>query len=169
MKKIFTVLALALASMSAHAEHTNVYATVDVGRSELSNTASSVDGVDKSYSVTAGVQLHENFAVEAGYTDLGKFSSPTGSVKLDAWKVAAVGRYAVTDNVAVVGKLGYANVDGYDSVDGHDSKSTVVYGIGAEVALNKNWAATANVERFNKVAVTDNGLTNVTAGIKYNF
>jgi len=78
-------------------------------------TGLSTDSRDLAYRVFGGYQFHSNFAVEAGYFDLGKSgftatTSPPGSLdaslKLRGVAVDLVGRLPIMDSLSAIARIG---------------------------------------------------------------
>ena len=87
----------------------------------------SKDGKDRAYALHAGYRLNANWALEAGYADLGDasfvgqrmvncrpgeicsllmFPASRGSLSAKAWDASVVGSYALAENWSAYGKLG---------------------------------------------------------------
>jgi OOP family OmpA-OmpF porin len=80
-------------------------------------TSLSKNETDTGFKAYVGYRLHQNFAVEGGYTDFGKFSvtrtmtAPAAGtvhadVKASGWHVDAVGIWPLQNNFSLFGKLG---------------------------------------------------------------
>jgi len=134
------------------------YATAAVTATDLSGTA---------YKLFAGYKVNKNFAVEGGYTDLGKGSlsvtttgpvaSGVASFEATVWEVNAVGILPINENFSVFGKLGYhwddakttgTGIFGNKDYSGDDFK----FGVGAEYNINKNVGLRLEFERYSKIA-----------------
>lgn len=125
------------------------------------------DTSDTAYKLFAGYKVNKNFAVEGGYTDLGKGSlsatttgpvaSGVGNFEATVWEVNAVGILPINESFSVFGKLGYhwddtkttgTGIFGSKDYSGDDFK----FGVGAEYNINKNVGLRLEFERYNKVA-----------------
>ena len=152
------------------------YAGLGVGQSQYRNVASYIDATVKpvgttptsastrseAWKVYTGYQFNTYLGVEGGYTNLNDMTAKTGTlrtnVKSDAWTLAAVGTYPLTDKFSVNAKLGAAYVlslakakDGTALTrrigdDGYDP----YYGVGVSYALFDNLSVRADWERFDR-------------------
>lgn len=213
MKKTAIFCALALCSGIASAQASGFYAgaaigqaTVDLGNvandlaaigTELGFTAGSAtqDDSDTSWKVFGGYKLNQNFAVEGGYADLGKYTAnATGtlngltgkldaSVKSYAYFVDVVGILPLGD-FSMFAKLGGAYTKTkaevsatYDGLSASDSvkenKFVPKLGVGAEYNVTKTIAIRGEFERYMNVG--DNATTGEsdvdvwTVGLKVGF
>ncbi len=133
----------------------------------FATATATADTSDTAYKLFAGYKVNKNFAVEGGYTDLGKTSismtttGPVASINAEAavtlWEVNAVGILPINENFSVFGKLGYhwddakttgTGIFGNKDYSGDDFK----LGVGAEYNINKNIGLRLEFERYNKVA-----------------
>lgn len=132
--------------------------------SNSANVADSQDRTKNGYTGFVGYDFNRNWALEAGYTRLGKFNynytgvnalaGATGQAGYTAssWWLAGKGTVALTDRFDLYGKLGLAenrardsvatNSAGLDAILGspatrNTSKSSVLAGLGAEYHLTK--------------------------------
>jgi len=149
---------------------TGAYARVEVGRSNfsLSSALPQADSDDhgQAVKVFGGFRFNENFGVEAGYAALGKFSEHVTvggvSVKQDgkARSIfgAATGRLPVGESFALHGRLGvtFGKVSGTNVLPASDnlmgSKTSVLFGVGAEYRPKPNVALTVNYDSFGKLS-----------------
>lgn len=157
------------------------------------------DDTGTAYKLNLGYQFNKYFAIEAGYTNLGKFNvNYTGvgaaagdtenlNYKIDAWTVAGVGILPVTDQFSVFGKLGVAatktkaneiinlvSVGDVDTISDSKSRTTVLYGVGVKYDFTKNIAVRAEYENFAKVGDDGNGssaakLSLISVGLDFRF
>lgn len=107
------------------------------------------DNRDTGYKLFGGYQYNKNFAVEAGYFDLGKFGyaatvvpagTLTGAIKLKGLNLDAVGTLPLTEKFSVLGRLGFNYAQARDTFTGtgavnvlnpNPSKNQVNYKFGA--------------------------------------
>ena len=112
-----------------------------VGQSKAKDACSDVssygvpcDDTDTATKLFGGYKFNQNFAVELGYTDLGKGSAgyPGLSLKWKAntWDILAVGILPINQQFSVLGKIGMANW----SLDMDYDLSMVALGSGSESA-----------------------------------
>ena len=81
----------------------------------LSTTAMTRDEKSPAYKLFGGYQINRNFALEAGYFDLGKFSftsttlpagTLSGQIKLQGINLDLVGTLPVSEHLSVLGRVG---------------------------------------------------------------
>ena len=172
-------VAIAATGVSAHAE--GWYAGVGLGQAQVSFESVDVspatlseDDTSSSYKLFGGYEFSKYFAVEGGYQHLDDFSqtitlggsSATG--KIDGYGIFldAVGKYPVTNNFTVFGKLGVARtrIELKTSASGifagccSDESETEFnprYGIGAQYDFNKQMGVRFELERTDNVGKSD--------------
>ena len=162
------------------------YAGVGLGRTDIKKTSSwtqvtdatlltsgitsstLIDSHDTAWKLFGGYQFNENFAVEAGYHDLGRFkgvtavTAPAASTVAGRWdvyagSVAAVGIYPVVNRFAVFGKAGLAltrlKVDLPTTTPFGPSATRVqpLLGVGVRFDVTKAIGLRGEFERFNNV------------------
>jgi len=137
---------LGLAAISgpfASAAETGGYGGISVGRSRadfdearitggllgagLATTSITDDERDTGYKIFGGYQFNKNFAVEAGYFDLGRFSftattapagTLTGNFKVRGLNLDAVGILPITERFSAFGRVGVQYAKTRDSFAG---------------------------------------------------
>jgi len=157
------------------------------------SSSSNLDKHDTTMGFQLGYRLHPNFAVEGGYTDLGKygFSSATsapavdslnGNWKAHAWSLSGLGIMPLADKWSAFGRLGVtrttasfgpmsqtgAVATGNTSHDG----TGLVFGAGANYDFSRNWFGRAEIDRYTNVGDSSTGKGNVDvlsvgAGLKF--
>ena len=197
-----------LSCPAAFAEDTTGwYAGGDVGRSSATIANSRVTAglagaglattsiVDRDrstgYKLYGGYKFNQNFALEGGYVDLGKFgftanTLPTGTlngdIRLKGLNLDLVGILPVTEKFSVLGRVGAASLQARDSFSGtgavgvsnpNPSKRDTNYkiGVGVEYALTDRLGARAEIERYRvNDAVGNKGhIDMVSVGLVYHF
>jgi len=165
------MLAAQAAQAAAPSDELGAYGGLSVGRSSFKLDSPSVpvtgkDGRDTAYKLYGGYRLNENFGLEAGYARLGSFSEQatlaSGAVtqqgKASSFYIAGTGRYALSEQFALQGRLGLARnkVSGSNLLPAADSlqgrKTSLMWGVGAEYKLAKNLALTADYDNYGKVS-----------------
>ena len=132
-----------------------------------SNTV--IDSHDNAWKFFGGYQFNENWAVEAGYTDLGRFlgttaiSAPAAGTATGKWdassllNVAAVGIIPVKDRFSVFGKLGLALTKVHVSISPpaaatlSATRVQPLLGVGLKYDFTKTFSMRGEFERFNNV------------------
>lgn len=168
------------------------YAGLGVGQSQYRGAASYINATVQPIGATStsastrsegwkaytGYQFNTYLGVEGGYANLNDMTARTGSlrtnVRSDAWTLAAVGTYPLTDKISVNAKLGAAYIlsltkakngaaltrrigdDGYDPY----------YGVGISYALFDNLSLRADWDRFDRKHLN---IDLITAGLAVKF
>lgn len=139
----------------------------------------SKDESDTGYKLFGGYRLNQNFAVEGGYTNFGKFKatenvtapavgSVTGNIKADGWQLGLVGFLPVAKDFSLIGKIGtiYSTTSTDMSTSGavvlsagslasrKHSEWNWTYGLGLQYELSKAVAVRAEWERYDKLGNT---------------
>jgi OOP family OmpA-OmpF porin len=145
-------------------------------------TSLSRDENDIGGKMFAGYRLYPNWAVEAGYVDLGKTSAKrtmtapgTGSIALDSrntgWFVDLVGRMPIGNGLSLIGKVGQIYSENRKQLSTSGAVSLAPgtassykerefnwkYGAGAEYEISKTMAARGEVELYRKLGKDDAG------------
>lgn len=170
--------ALLCGSMTAAAGE--FYVGAGIGTSSIDVTASDFDGgsftsdsfddSDSTFRIFAGYNLNDSIAIEAGYTDLGSYSlagsfdgsdpdlpaGPTSATfDVTGWEFSAVGSLPLTEQISLLGRLGFimwdTDVDvtttdgsGSDSDDG----TNILYGVGGAYSFTDNLDARLEYTRY---------------------
>lgn len=134
----------------------------------LTTSSLTEDDSDFSYKIFGGYQVNKNFAVEAGYFNLGKFgytatTDPTGSlagkIKLQGLNIDAVGMLPFAEKFSAFGRIGAQYAQAKDTFTGtgavtvtnpNSSKDTLNYkaGLGLQYDFNHALGMRAEVERY---------------------
>lgn len=133
--------------------------------------------------IFAGYNIDKTFAVEGGYTDFGSQSynytlnGADGHLQSDSHSFYVAGKASapINEQVAVFGKLGAAR--NHDGVSGSgaaagvqgDSKTGLYASVGAQYALNKNVALTAELEHYGKGGDFGRKSSALAVGARYSF
>ena len=204
MKKISAILCmLAFSAPLAFAAEGGWYAGVGAGRSvfngneldlEPSNLANEtytlhkLDDFSSSWKFFAGKQFNENWAVEAAYTSLGKFSFDAtitsamppvpeyGEAKPDCWSLSGVGILPLGSNFSLLGKAGLCRWDdrAYAEEGGvpyevYTTGTSLTYGVGAKYDINEKFGVRAEWERFEKVVHNRTSVDLYSVSLQYGF
>lgn len=158
----------------------------------FSTSSFSKDNSDTAYKLFGGYQFNENFALEGGYFNLGKFGytattvpagTSSGNIKLSGLNLDAVGMLPVADRFSVFARLGlqYAQAKDDFSSSGavgapanpSPSKNAINYkaGVGVQYDFTQNLGMRAEAERYRiDDAVNDKGDINMySIGLVYRF
>jgi len=133
--------------------------------SDLGSSATSIsdDDHDIGYKVFGGLKLNRNFALEAGYFNLGNFSFTTtpagtldGKIKVQGLNLDAVGILPITPKFSAFGRIGLQYARSEDSFSGTGaanssaSKSAANYkaGVGAQYDFTPSLGMRGEWERY---------------------
>jgi OmpA-OmpF porin, OOP family len=137
--------------------------------SGATSTSISDDHTDTAYKLFGGYQFNKNFALEAGYFDLGKFGftantvpagTLSGNIKLQGLNFDAVGMLPLADKFSVFGRLGlnYAQAkDNFTSTGAvavptnpNPSKNATNYeaGVGVQYDFTESLGMRVEAERY---------------------
>ncbi len=151
-------------------------------------STSSVDDSDLGWKFFAGFNFNQYFGIEMAYVDLGEaeassvITAPTAgtaaiAAEADGFSFAAVGRYPLSNNIDVFGKVGVFawDVEGTGNVtsgattvalNGDTDGTDVMFGVGGEYEITKNIGVRAEWERY-KLDSDDVDLFSI--GLEYDF
>ena len=148
------------------------------------------DNRSTGYKIFGGYQYNKNFALEAGYFNLGEFgytaTTPpsrtlTGKIKLQGLNLDAVGMQPINDRFSVFGRLGLNYAQAKDSftnsvsapTNPNPSKDSINYkaGVGVQYDFNKSLGMRVEAERYRiNDAVGSNGDIDLySLGLVYRF
>lgn len=146
-----------------------------------------MSGGDNGWRLFAGKQLHENWAIEWAYTEMGKFSydadiafPPTteyGEVKPTCWSMSAVGIFPLSNRFSLLGKAGlcrwndraFAYEVGGPVYPSGSIGTDLTVGLGTKYEVNKRLGIRAEWERYNKVVHKRNNVDMWLLGLQYGF
>jgi OmpA-OmpF porin, OOP family len=132
----------------------NFYLGAEVGQADFGSDD------DTAFKLIGGYQFHRNVAVEAGYGLL----FDKGGSEVTALEVVAVGMFPVMNQLSIIGKLGFANVD-VETPVGSDDKTELTYGVGVQYDFTRNLGVRGQWQRYD----TDNEVDLLSIGIVYRF
>lgn len=160
---------LAVVCTSAFADDSGFYIGADVGRSKTSASGVVTKSTDTVFGVMAGYQFDRNWALEAQYTGLGKYSgigATSGSAysnKTDAFSLAAVAALPLSDSFSLYAKLGVARAKNNQTSVASGSRSTsrtaATYGLGVQYAVTPALGVRFGWDRFGSNAITSANAT----------
>ncbi len=160
----------------------NWYAGFGFGQSKYGSVAAtSANTNTEGWKVYTGYQFNKYLGVEGGYSNLNDMTATNGTtrteIESEAWSLAAVGSYPLTDKLSVTGKLGAAyvltNTDtkvgaAVATRSGEDGYQPN-YGVGVSYALLDNFKLRAEWERFELDDVAADHVDLMTAGFSVAF
>ena len=168
------------------------YAGLSIGQSKFSDACEgsvpagfsvTCDDKDTAWRIFGGYQFHPNFAVEIGYSDLGRAQatvssgglSGTAKVEATAFDAVVVGSWPINQAFSLYGKFGLyhgeakltASGTGVGSSSDKDTGSDLTYGLGARYDFNRNIGVRAEWQRYNDFSGSDIDVLSV--GVLYRF
>ncbi|MEK7322831.1 MAG: outer membrane beta-barrel protein [Pseudomonadota bacterium] len=206
--KTLSLVALAvIASPHAAADDLPWYGGVNVGQSRadidnaritrglldggFATTSISDDDRDIGYKLFGGYRFHKNFAIEAGYFDLGKFDftattvppgTLNGEIKLKGLNVDAVGILPINDKFSAFGRAGLIYAQAKDSFSGtgavnvldsspSESEANYKFGLGLQYDVTDALGFRLEAERYriNDAVGNDGDVDLLSAGLIYRF
>jgi OOP family OmpA-OmpF porin len=169
---------------------------IDPDLTEEGGTVTNLDDNDTGWKVFGGYQFTSNFAVEASYVKMGKFSvdanitNPLGTesaeVKPDAWCAAGVGTLPLQHKFSLLGKLGICRWDDHSHtvetiaatmtmpemrvVEEPETTGTdIMFGLGAKYDFTSNVGARLEWERYTNVIHNNNDVDLWSVSLQYSF
>ena len=167
--------ALITQSAAAQTAMSGFYVGAGVGQSKAKDWCAlggfdSCDDKKTAWKIFGGYQFTPNFAVDAGYTKLGKFTASFGpeteEAKVTAWEASLLAGAPLVGGLSIFGRLGLyrASVEDVDNLFGtfkHDNND-FTYGLGLGYDVTRNLGVRAEWQRYNKVG---GGETALGAGV----
>jgi OmpA-OmpF porin, OOP family len=165
-------LGAAMLSLPAAAQlnMSGFYVGAGVGQSKARDWCSgagalgvSCDDKKTAWKAFGGYQITPNFAVEAGYANLGKFTATLGAeteeAKVTAWEASLLAGAPLMERLGVFGRLGLyrAHVKDSDNIAGtfeHDNND-FTFGLGLSYDFTRNLGVRAEWQRYSKVGGGD--------------
>ncbi|ODV09625.1 MAG: flagellar motor protein MotB [Rubrivivax sp. SCN 70-15] len=134
----------------------------------LTTTAMTRDEHDTAFKLFGGYQFNRNFALEAGYFDLGRFgfsstTSPAGTldgqIRLQGLNLDLVGTLPLTDRLSVIGRVGaqyakasdrFSGAGAVDVLNPSPSQRATNYKLGAglQYEISRSMLLRAELERY---------------------
>lgn len=134
----------------------------------LTTTSMSKDESDTAYKLFGGYQFNRNFAIEAGYFDLGAFgytanTAPAGTlngrIKIQGLNLDLVGTLPVSERLSIIGRIGAQGARSRDTfsasgavgvVDANPRKTEVNHklGLGLQYEFSDSFFVRAEAERY---------------------
>lgn len=148
LKKSAVACALVVAGIgAAHAE--GLYVGGNLGTPDYKSSINGVDGGGSGLGgkLFGGYQLSPNFAVEAGFFDLGHIDDDSGKVNLRGAYIDGVGSYEFAPRWSLLGRVGLAE-GRFTGSTGADSSPAFKLGAGLQYDLTRTVALRAEYEHY---------------------
>jgi OOP family OmpA-OmpF porin len=163
------LLAVSLASVSAHAE--GAYVGTSVGASRFSHGVNDVSGTNSGLTgkVYGGYQFNPNFALETGFADLGRLHGAAGGADGRAFYLDAVGIAPLNETWSLLGSVGIARAK-FETTNGDGIGDGLKLGLGAQYALSSHLALRGEMERYQpNVFGSQPDVNQYTVGLRWAF
>jgi OOP family OmpA-OmpF porin len=180
------------ASQAALAQDAGWYLGGSIGQATAQDWCNGVgpgvscEDSDTAWRIFGGYQVNRNFAVEAGYHDLGSATASTGSVRLNAdataLELVGIGMLPLAERFSVYGKLGvYAGSTDWNvsvpalglSQGGSEDTTDLTYGLGLRYDINRQVALRGEWQRYtnmgNKDTIGETDVDVVSIGVLWKF
>lgn len=121
-----------------------------------------------SYKAFIGAQAN-NFGLELGYVDLGKFdqSNGSGSVSVKGGQLNALGELFINHGINGYASFGMYSYQMDNSAGSNSSGTSLTYGLGLKIMMGKQLAIRGGWERFQDVSDSRIDLISLGALIKF--
>ena len=124
------------------------YGGFGVGRSDSNLDGVVIDNKDRAWKGFGGYQFNRYFAVEGGFIDLGRTTTPGASLDSKALHASAVGSLPLTEQFALTGKAGLARTETEFSTGGSDQNTEPTYGLGLRYDFTRQLGIRGEWERY---------------------
>ncbi len=185
-RHILALLGAFAISVPAFAADTGGYLVGMVGQTKAKDidttglTNVSVDDTDTGIKLGGGYAFHRNVGVEAAFVDLGKATATAGGqtveFKSSGLAVVAVGMLPVSNQVTLLGRLGFIDATVKATGPGASDKSTKVkttFGIGASYSFTPKFAVRGDFDRYSKLGdkntIGESDVDMISVGVVYKF
>lgn len=170
-KQLLVALLGAAVALPLAAQAEGAYIGLNVGRAEAkaSTGGQSIKEHDTGYKIDAGVDFTNNFGVEAGYADLGKYDGNDAR----AIYVAGTGAWPLDAQLALIAKIGASrNRVKFGDTGQKFNHTAAIVGVGATYNFSKNLIGVLEYENFGRIYDERDG--NIKAdmwsvGLRYKF
>ena len=171
-KGVFTLLlASFLVAPAVRAADSNFYASLNIGRSNVTDNSVPIDEDATGFRLAAGYQFIHWLAVDLGYVDFGTFEATfedpfgppiTAEASATGLELGLVGRVPLGDKFAITARAGMYWWDSKVVLGGmseSDSGNDFTYGLGVEMALNQRFVLTGAWQNYKSSGVDIEFLT----------
>jgi len=148
-------LAVSAGAYAQQPATTGFYIGAEVGNTDVEGADS-----DIGFKILGGYQFHRYVAAELGY---GLMYDKDG-VEVKALEVVALGMYPIANQLSVIGKLGFANVD-VTVPGGSNDKTELTWGVGVQYDFSRNLGVRALWQRYE----TDDAIDYIAVGVTWKF
>jgi OOP family OmpA-OmpF porin len=185
--KGFAAIALVAATVAVPAMAQGWYFGAGAGRGHLNVNGTDLTGLSNAqvedtasvWALTLGAKFHPNFALEAGYYDLGKYdfsgragvANVTGNAKAESYSLSLVAIAPLAEHFDIYGRVGYAHSKFKFSATGPinsafsaDTQDEATYGVGGHWWFNRQWGLYAEWMKNDKTEID-----NYMMGVRFRF
>jgi OOP family OmpA-OmpF porin len=174
-KSLLTIFLALFCAITAFAQDSGFYIGAGVGQAKAKDACApeagvvytSCDDKDTAWKILAGYDFNRNFAIEGGWTDLGKVSASgtvlgipaSADVSSKGWELVGVGSIPFNDKFSAYAKggiyrwrvKGNAVAVGFGTASVNETGTDLTYGIGLRYNFTKSVGARLEWQRFNDV------------------
>ena len=181
------MIAAVAATLSALPAAAQWYAGAGIGRGNLGVSGTDLTGLTNAtvedgatvWGLNMGYRFHPNFALEAGYYDLGKYDfagragvvNVTGDAKVESYSISLVAIAPLAEHFDIYGRVGYAHSKFKFAASGPinsafaaDTQDEATYAVGGHWWFNKQVGLYAEWMKNDKTEID-----NYMAGIRFRF
>jgi OOP family OmpA-OmpF porin len=178
------MIAAVAATLSALPAAAQWYAGAGIGRGNLGVSGTDLTGLTNAtvedgatvWALNMGYRFHPNFALEAGYYDLGKYDfagragvvNVTGDAKVESYSISLVAIAPLAEHFDIYGRVGYAHSKFKFAASGPinsafaaDTQDEATYAVGGHWWFNKQVGLYAEWMKNDKTEI-DNYMAGVT-------
>jgi OOP family OmpA-OmpF porin len=178
------MIAAVAATLSALPAAAQWYAGAGIGRGNLGVSGTDLTGLTNAtvedgatvWGLNMGYRFHPNFALEAGYYDLGKYDfagragavNVTGDAKVESYSISLVAIAPLAEHFDIYGRVGYAHSKFKFAASGPinsafaaDTQDEATYAVGGHWWFNKQVGLYAEWMKNDKTEI-DNYMAGVT-------
>ena len=148
-------MAVSAGAIAQQSATTGFYLGAEVGNTD-------VEGGDDDigFKFLGGYRFHPNIAAEVGYGML----YDKGGVEATTMEAVVVGMFPVANQLSIIGKLGFANVE-FEADGASEDSTDLTWGLGVQYDFNRNLGLRAVWQRYESDAKVDF----LAVGVTYKF
>jgi OOP family OmpA-OmpF porin len=173
------VIAAVLAGPAAAQAGANLYLGLGMGLSKFNvvcQNPGTCDDRGRASRLYGGYQVNRDFAIEAGYADLGSVSAGGSRFDSSAWDLMAVALLPLASRFSLHGKAGLyygrVNATAGATANAMDRTADFTFGAGAEFALNRDVGIRVDYQKYKDLGGSNVGTSDadvLTVGAVFRF
>ena len=131
-------LAVSTGAVAQSSATTGFYLGAEIGNTDVDRADD-----DIGFKLLGGYRFHPYVAAELGYGML----YDKGGLEVTALEAVAVGMFPVANQLSIIGKLGFANVE-FETAGGSTDDTEITWGLGVQYDVNRNLGVRALWQRY---------------------